>query len=140
MSIVKLKSVIKENKPYPINGVTTKPYKNNNHLNLNDSFRKNEFEYNIWLSEKQCESLGITLIDKLNPSYTISRWGVKNEIFNISQTDFFKPKRKKSVSKPKVVKSLPSDEIRIEMLERMVINLYNELGYSMSDVDTKDLL
>lgn len=135
----KLQNLIKQNKGYPINGYTSKPYQSQNHHNLNMSFNKNGFQHNIWLSEKQCERLGIKLIDKNNPSYTISRWGEENEIFNISQTDFIKPKRKKSVSKPKIEKSLQSDIKRIEMLEKMVIHLYDKLNYSIED-ELKDLL
>lgn len=139
MSKVKLQSLLKENKPYPINGYTSTPYKNQNHHNLNESFEENGFEYNIWVSEKQCERLSIKLIDKDNPSYTLNRWGDESKIYNISQTDFIKPKRKKSVSKPKIEKSLPSDIKRIEILEKMVIHLYDKLDLSMEDV-VKDLL
>lgn len=137
----KLQTLIKENKPYPINGYTSNPYQNQNHHNLNESFKNNGFEYNIWVSEKQCERLGINLIDKNNPSYTVGRWGEENEIFNISQTDFIKPKRKKSVSKPKVKKPLPSDDERFRILGKMIIHLYDKLDYSLEDVDgLKDLL
>lgn len=138
-SLKRLKSLQRENKPYPINGYTSKPYQYQNHHNLNDSFEENGFEYNIWLSENQCERMKIKLIDKSHPSYTIGKSGEEFKIYNISQTDFIKPKRKKSVSKPKVVKP-SSDEMRIQMLEKMVIHLYDKLGYSISDVDLKDLL
>jgi hypothetical protein len=79
------------------------------------------------------------VIDKSHPSYTIGRNGEEFKIYNISQTDFIEPKRKKSVSKPKVEKP-SSDEMRIQMLEKMVIHLYDKLDYSISDVDLKDLL
>jgi hypothetical protein len=139
MSRIKLQSLLKEKKQYPINGYTSKPYRYQNHHNLNESFNKNGFEYNIWLSENQCERLGIKVIDKSHPSYTIGRNGEEFKIYNISQTDFIEPKRKKSVSKPKVEKP-SSDEMRIQMLEKMVIHLYDKLDYSISDVDLKDLL
>lgn len=143
MSKVKLQSLLKENKGYPINGYTSKSYQSQNHHNLNESFEKNGFEYNIWLSEKQCERMKIKLIDKSNPSHTVGKNGEEFKIYNISQTDFIKPKRKKSVSNPKVVNPTPtkpstsSKDIRIEMLEKMVIHLYDKLGYSMEDVDLK---
>ena len=146
MSRVKLQSLIRENNQYPINGFTSKPYKNTNHHNLNDSFKKKGFVYNIWLSENQCERMKIKLIDKSNPSHTIGKNGEEFKIYNISQTDFIKPKRKKSISKPKVVKQTPSlsltpssNDKRIEMLEKMVIHLYDKLGYSIED-ELKDLL
>lgn len=144
MNRIKIETLIKEKKQYPINGFTQKPYKSQNYHNLNDSKVKNGFEHNIWLSENQCERLGVKLIEKDNPSYTVGRFGEENKIFNISQTDFIKPKRKKSVTEPKVEKLIPStpssDEKRIEMLEIMVLHLYGKLGYSINDVNVKDFL
>ncbi len=49
-----------------------------------------------------------------------------------------------SVSKPKThkqpIQMFQSDDLGVKMLEKMVINIYDKLGYSMSEVDLQNLL
>ena len=119
MSKVKLKSVVRNNPSFPTNGFTTKSYKNTNHKTLNDSFESNGFTYNIWLSENQCNQMGYVVTNKSNHTYTVNRYGDKSEIYNISQTDYFKLKRKNQKNKSTQLTQLE----RIERLEKLVVEL-----------------
>lgn len=123
MSKIKLTSVVKNNPSFPTNGFTEKPYKNTNYHTLNDSYKKNGFTHNIWLSKNQSLRVGLKVIDSDNPTYTVDRFGNQSEIFNISQTNYFKPKRKtqkKVTTKPTQITQLE----RIERLEKLVVELY----------------
>ena len=103
----KLQTLVKVKPSYPINGFTSKNYKNSNFKTLNDSCEKNGYEYNIWFSENQCNRSGLKLIDR-KPTYTMDRRGYTFKVYNISQTDYKLPikkqPKKKSVSKPKTQK------------------------------------
>ena len=74
------------------------------------------------MSENQCIKMGITVIDKNNPSQTIDRFGNTSKIFNISQTDFIKPTVKKVVKRKPTTKTTQLQ--RIERLEKLVVELY----------------
>jgi len=117
MSKTKLNQTVKENPMYPKNGVTQKSYKNTNHHTLNESYESNGYIHNVWVTEKQCESVGVSVTDRSNQTHTVDRFGKQTEIFNISQTDFMKPRKKKSVS------CKPTQLQRIETLEKLVHNL-----------------
>jgi antirestriction protein ArdC len=117
MSKVKLNQTVRENPMYPKNGITQKSYKNTNYHTLNESYENNEYIYNVWVTEKQCESVGVSVTDRSNQTHTVDRFGNQTEIFNISQTDFMKPRKKKSVS------SKPTQLQRIETLEKLVHHL-----------------
>lgn len=122
MTKTKLQSLVEEKISYPINGFTQQPYKNSNHHNLNESYKKNGFTHNIWMSENQCMKMGITVIDKNNPSHTIGRYGDESKVFNISQTNYIKSTVKKVVVKKSTTQSTQLQ--RIEKLEEMVVKLY----------------
>jgi len=117
MSKIKLKQTVIENSSYPKNGVTQKSYKNTNYHTLNESYENNGYIHNVWVTEKQCESVGVSVTDRSNQTHTIDRFGNQTEVFNISQTDFMKPRKKKSVS------SKPTQLQRIEILEKLVNTL-----------------
>lgn len=117
MSKTKLNQTVRENPSYPKNGVTQKSYKNTNHHTLNESYEINGYIHNVWVTEKQCEKIGVSVIDRNNQTYTVDRFGKQTEIFNISQTDFMKPRKKKSVS------GKPTQLQRIEILEKLVHTL-----------------
>ena len=145
--MTKLQRLIGNKNSYPTNGFTFKNYKNSNYKTLNESCKKNGYEYNIWFSENQCIKSGLQLIDN-KPTYTMDRRGYTFKVYNISQTDYKLPMKKQpkknSVSKPQTQKQpiqmFQSNDLRVKMLEKMVINLYDKLGYSMSDVDLENLL
>ena len=117
MSKIKLKQTVRENPSYPKNGVTQKSYKNTNHHTLNESYETNGYIHNVWVTEKQCENIGVRVTDRNHQTHTIDRFGNQTEIFNISQTDFMKPRKKKSVS------NKPTQLQRIETLEKLVHHL-----------------
>ena len=122
MTKIKLQTLVKQKVSFPTNGYTQQPYQNTNYHNLNKSVTKNKFPHNIWMSENQCIKMGITVIDKNNPSQTIDRFGNTSKIFNISQTDFIKPTVKKVVKRKPTTKTTQLQ--RIERLEKLVVELY----------------
>ena len=125
MTKIKLQTLVKQKVSFPTNGYTQQPYQNTNYHNLNKSVTKNKFPHNIWMSENQCIKMGITVIDKNNPSQTIDRFGNTSKIFNISQTDFIKPTVKKVVKRKSPTKTIQTTQLqRIERLEKLVVELY----------------
>ena len=122
MTKIKLQTIVKQKVSFPTNGYTQQPYQNTNLHNLNKSVTTNKFPHNIWMSENQCIKMGITVIDKNNPSQTIDRFGNTSKIFNISQTDFIKPTVKKVVKRKPTTKTTQLQ--RIERLEKLVVELY----------------
>jgi len=117
MSKVKLRETINENPTYPKNGITQKPYKKTNYKTLNESYQQNGYTHNVWVTEKQCERVNVKVIDKNQKVHIVDRFGNKTDIFNISQTDFMKPKVKKSIS------GKQTQLQRIETLEKLVHHL-----------------
>lgn len=92
MSKVKLKETVRENPTYPKNGVTQKSYKNTNYHTLSKSYKDNRYISNVWVTENQCEKIGVMVIDRNNLTHTVDRFGKQTKIFNISQTDFMNKK------------------------------------------------
>jgi len=123
----KIKELLRKKPKSPTNGLTHKPYRKSNEFNLNESFILNEYKYNIWLSEKQCEKIGTQIIDR-NPSIVIDRFGNQTEVYNISQTNYLK-----STQRKKVISSKPTQTERIEKLE----DLINGLMTKLSEIESK---
>lgn len=142
--MTKLQRLVKENHSYPTNGFTNTNYKNINYHTLNESCKKNRFKYNIWFSENQCMKSGLQLIDK-TPTHTVDIKGNTFKVYNISQTDYKLPVKKqvkkKTVSNPKEeIQVVQNNDLKIQILEKLVINLYDKLGYEIDDIYLKELL
>lgn len=142
--MTKLQRLVKENHSYPTNGFTNTNYKNTNYHTLNESCKTNDYTYNIWFSENQCMKRGLQLIDK-TPTHTVDRKGNTFKVYNISQTDYKLPVKKqvkeKTVSNPKEeIQVVQNNDLKIQILEKLVINLYDKLGYEIDDIYLKELL
>lgn len=123
MSKLGLTSLIKQNPNTPTNGYTNDSYRNTNVDSLNESFIKNSYPYNIWLTENQCGKFSINVVDKNNPSFTVDRFGKKSIVYNISQTDFIKPIVSRKIVRGSRDYKNKTQLQRIEDLEKIVNEL-----------------